>query len=64
MKAFAEKDVDQGRAIAARQLYALKRHHTGKLRLADVKQMFAQMRDPSDEARRSDAISLPVRRRV
>ena len=29
--------------IAVRQLHALKQHHPGKLRLADVKQMFLQM---------------------
>jgi hypothetical protein len=28
-----------------RQLYALKQHYTGKLRLSDVRKMFEQMRD-------------------
>jgi hypothetical protein len=46
MKAFlAEKDAIKADAIAARQLYVLKQHYIGKLRLSDVKQMFVQMRD-------------------
>jgi hypothetical protein len=32
-------------AIAARQLHALRRHYTGKLKLIDVREMFLQMRD-------------------
>ncbi len=35
----------QARCIAARQLHALKQHHTGKLRLFDMKEMFLQRRD-------------------
>jgi hypothetical protein len=31
--------------IAAMQLHALKQHYSGKLKLADVKEMFMQMRD-------------------
>jgi hypothetical protein len=32
-------------AIVARQLHALRRHYTGKLKLIDVREMFLQMRD-------------------
>jgi len=48
MKAyFAEKDRIKADEIAARQLHALREHHTGKkpLRLTDVKRMFVEMRD-------------------
>jgi hypothetical protein len=31
--------------IAARQLFALKQHYSGKLKLTDVREMFVQMRD-------------------
>ena len=31
--------------IAARQLHALEEHHSGKLRLIDVKEMFQAMKD-------------------
>jgi hypothetical protein len=31
--------------IAAKQLHALKQHHSGKLRLTDVKAMFVEMKD-------------------
>jgi hypothetical protein len=31
--------------IAAQQLYLLKQHYPGKLKLTDVKEMFLQMRD-------------------
>jgi len=31
--------------IAAMQLHALKQHYNGKLRLTDIKAMFAEMRD-------------------
>jgi hypothetical protein len=41
MKAFfAEKNAIKRDEIAARQLYALKQHYTGKLRLFDMKEMF------------------------
>ena len=32
-------------AIAAQQLHALRDHYPGKLRLADVKEMFVYMKD-------------------
>ena len=31
--------------IAARQLHALRQHYSGKLKLADVREMFVQMKD-------------------
>jgi len=34
--------------IAARQLFALKQHYSGKLKLSDVREMFVQMRDELD----------------
>jgi hypothetical protein len=34
-------------SLAARQLFALKQHYSGKLKLTDVKEMFLQMRDGS-----------------
>jgi len=46
MRAFhAEPNAIKRDEIAARQLHALKQHHRGKLRLHDVKEMFALMRD-------------------
>jgi hypothetical protein len=46
MRAFhAEKNQIKADGIAARQLHALKQYYAGKLRLADVKQMFLQMKD-------------------
>jgi hypothetical protein len=42
---FAEKNTIKADGIAARQLHALKQHHSGKLKLTDVKAMFLQMRD-------------------
>jgi hypothetical protein len=46
MRAFhAEPNAIKADEIAARQLHALKQHCTGKLRLSDVKEMFAQMKD-------------------
>lgn len=46
MRAFdAEPNAIKQDEIAARQLHALRQHYTGKLRLADVKEMFEQMRD-------------------
>ena len=45
MRAFhAEPNAIKADEIAARQLHALKQHCTGKLRLSDVKEMFAQMK--------------------
>jgi len=46
MHAFhAEPNAIKRDEIAARQLHALRQHHTGKLRLSDVKEMFELMRD-------------------
>jgi len=46
LRAFhAEKNAIEQDEIAARQLHALMQHYTGRLRLADVKEMFEQMRD-------------------
>jgi hypothetical protein len=46
MHAFhAEPNAIKRDEIAARQLHALRQHHTGKLRLSDVKEVFEQMRD-------------------
>jgi len=45
---FAEGDAVKRDEIAGRQLHALRQHHPGKLRLADVKEMFLQMRDRHD----------------
>jgi hypothetical protein len=46
MRAFhSEPNAIKADEIAARQLHALKQHYTGKLRLSDVKEMFAQMKD-------------------
>jgi hypothetical protein len=46
MRAFlVEKNAIKRNEIAACQLYALKHHYTGKLRLFDVKEMFLQMKD-------------------
>ena len=46
MHAFhAEPNAIKRDEIAARQLHALRQHHTGKLRLSDVKAMFELMRD-------------------
>jgi hypothetical protein len=46
MRAFlVEKNAIKRNEIAACQLYALKQHYTGKLRLFDVKEMFLQMKD-------------------
>jgi hypothetical protein len=42
---FAEKNKIRADEIAARQLHALEQHHTGKLKLTDVKEMFLQMSD-------------------
>jgi hypothetical protein len=47
MRAFhAEKNSIKQDEIAGRQLHALRQYYTGKLRLADVKDMFLQMEDP------------------
>jgi len=44
MRAFhAEPNPIKRDEIAVRQLDALRQHHTGKVRLADVKEMFEQM---------------------
>jgi hypothetical protein len=46
MRAFlAEKNPIKRDEIAARQLWALKQHYHGKLRITDVHEMFLQMRD-------------------
>ena len=46
MHAFhAEPNAIKPDEIAARQLHALRQHHTGKLRLSDVKEMFELMLD-------------------
>jgi hypothetical protein len=51
MKAFfAEKNAIKRDEIAARQLYALKQHYTGKLRLFDVKEMFLITSDAAASA--------------
>jgi hypothetical protein len=42
---FTEPDAIKRDEIAARQLRALRQHHTGKLRLFDSKDMFLQMKD-------------------
>jgi hypothetical protein len=42
---FSEKNSIKRDEIAARQLYALKQHYSGKLRLTDVIYMFRQMSD-------------------
>jgi len=42
---FAERDVIKQDEIAARQLYALREHYSGKLRLMDIKMMFSMMID-------------------
>jgi hypothetical protein len=42
---FAEPNAIKRDEIAARQLWALKQHYTGKLRITDVYEMFLQMRD-------------------
>ena len=45
MRAFhAEPNAIKRNEIAARQLHALRQHHTGKLRLSDVKETFDLMR--------------------
>jgi hypothetical protein len=45
---FAEENAIKRDEIAARQLFALKQHYTGKLRLFDVKEIFLQMQDHLD----------------
>jgi hypothetical protein len=58
---FAEPDAIKRDEIAARQLHALRQHHTGKLRLFDVKQMFLQMKDFAARARSAVvSIEAPV----
>jgi hypothetical protein len=42
---FAEPNAIKRDEIAARQLWALKQHYTGKLRITDVYEMFLQMND-------------------
>jgi hypothetical protein len=42
---FAKPNAIKRDEIAARQLHALRQHHTGRLRLFDVKEMFLRMRD-------------------
>ena len=42
---FAEPNSIKADEIAARQLHALREYYAGKLRLADVKEMFQQMKD-------------------
>ena len=46
MRAFhAAKDSLKKDEIAAKQLWLLKQHWNGKLRITDVREMFEQMRD-------------------
>jgi putative heme iron utilization protein len=46
MAAFhSEENAIERDEIAARELHALRQRYTGKLRLTDVKEMFAQMKD-------------------
>jgi hypothetical protein len=48
MKAFFAANSGSGikaDEIAARQLFALKQHYSGQLKLKDVKKMFLQMRE-------------------
>jgi hypothetical protein len=46
MRAFlTEKNPIKRDEIAARQLWALKQHYHGKLRITDVHEMFLQMTD-------------------
>jgi hypothetical protein len=46
MRAFrAEENAIKRDEIAARQLHALRQHHSGKLRLSDVREMFELIRD-------------------
>jgi hypothetical protein len=42
---FAETNLIKRDEIAARQLHVLRNYYVGKLRLADVQEMFLQMRD-------------------
>jgi hypothetical protein len=42
---FAATDTLKKDEIAAKQLWLLKQHWTGKLKITDVREMFAQMRD-------------------
>jgi hypothetical protein len=42
---FAEPSAIKHDEIASRQLFALKQHSTGKLRIHDVKEMFEAMKD-------------------
>ena len=42
---FAEPNAIKRDEIAARQLWALKQHYRGKLRITDVYEMFVQMKD-------------------
>jgi hypothetical protein len=46
MRAFdAEEGAIKKDEIAARQLWILKQHWNGKLRISDVREMFEQMKD-------------------
>jgi hypothetical protein len=46
MRAFhAEPNTIKRDEIASRQLFALKQHPTGKLRIHDLKEMFEAMKD-------------------
>ena len=38
-------EIVSGGELAARQLHALRAHHSGKLRIHDVKEMFLQIKD-------------------
>jgi hypothetical protein len=44
-RCFAEPSAIKRDEIASRQLFALKQHSTGKLRIHDVKEMFEAMKD-------------------
>jgi hypothetical protein len=45
----AEPNAIKREEIAAHQLHALKQHYAGKLRLSDVKEIFAQLKDQIGE---------------
>jgi hypothetical protein len=49
---FAEPNAIKRDEIAARQLWALKQHYGGKLRITDVYEMFLQMKDHEPKPRR------------
>jgi hypothetical protein len=51
MRAFhAEKNSIKRDEIAGRQLHVLRQHYTGKLRLADMREMFEQTNDQASSS--------------